>query len=183
MTWLEILPSFAAPSLIVGAMFCDKVLNNMFIMLWVTFVILPLLDYIIPISHFNIPKERVRLLEKDTRFLIPLYTVWVLDLFLLFTLLNDVSSGRIGNTSSSFFYYAICGALPGALNAVVGHELLHRRNIIHKITGTLAYAKMIYGHYYVHHIKNHHKDVATPKDAVTARMGESVFSFYWRAIP
>ena len=42
---------------------------------------------------------------------------------------------------------------------------------------------MIYSHFFIHHIKNHHKNVATPKDAVTSKLNESVYSFWLRAIP
>lgn len=42
---------------------------------------------------------------------------------------------------------------------------------------------MLYSHFFIHHIKAHHKNVATPKDAVTARYGESVYTFWLRAIP
>jgi alkane 1-monooxygenase len=69
------------------------------------------------------------------------------------------------------------------LNAAVGHELVHRRQIIHKILGTLAYSKMMYSHFLIQHIKSHHKKVATPEDPSTSRVNESLLYFYWRAIP
>jgi alkane 1-monooxygenase len=49
--------------------------------------------------------------------------------------------------------------------------------------GTLAYSKMLYSHFFIQHIRSHHKFVGTPMDTVTAKMGESVFSFYLRVIP
>jgi alkane 1-monooxygenase len=69
-----------------------------------------------------------------------------------------------------------------AINAVVGHELFHRKNLFDKVIGTLCYAKIFYGHTFMAHIKCHHKKVATPEDPQTSRLGESVFQFYSRAI-
>jgi alkane 1-monooxygenase len=66
---------------------------------------------------------------------------------------------------------------------VVGHELFHKKAVIHKFFGTLAYVKMIYGHFFIQHVRSHHKHVATPLDPSTARIGESLFYFYQRAIP
>jgi alkane 1-monooxygenase len=65
----------------------------------------------------------------------------------------------------------------------VGHELLHRREKVHKIFGTLAYSKMLYSHFFIQHIRSHHKKVATPLDPSTSRMNESLYWFYLRAIP
>ena len=71
----------------------------------------------------------------------------------------------------------------GALNMVAGHELIHKRKLVHKIIGNLAYSKFLYSHFIIQHIKSHHKKVATPDDPSTARKGESIWAFYWRAIP
>jgi alkane 1-monooxygenase len=61
--------------------------------------------------------------------------------------------------------------------------MVHRRALVHKICGTLAYAKMIYGHFFIQHIRSHHKKVATPSDPSSSRLNESLYEFYWRTIP
>jgi alkane 1-monooxygenase len=157
--------------------------NNFFVVVWLPFVALPIIDYLMPVDHSNVTEERVRAMEKDKRFLIPLYTIWVMDFAILYWLMYRVSIGEICLTAGQFLSYAFCAAQPGAVNAVVGHELIHRRWIFHKIMGTLSYFKMFYSHYFIQHIRGHHKIVGTPADASTARFGESVFEFYLRAIP
>lgn len=42
---------------------------------------------------------------------------------------------------------------------------------------------MLYSHFFIQHIRSHHKKVATPLDPSTARMNESLYWFYLRAIP
>ena len=69
------------------------------------------------------------------------------------------------------------------MNAAGGHELAHRRALIHKITGTFSFFKMLYAHFFIQHNRSHHKKVATPEDSSTARLGESLIEFYARAIP
>jgi hypothetical protein len=53
-------------------------------MVWIPFVLLPIIDFLLPVDHSNVPEERVRQMEKDKRFLIPLYTIWVMDLLVLY---------------------------------------------------------------------------------------------------
>ena len=42
---------------------------------------------------------------------------------------------------------------------------------------------MLYSHYFIQHVRSHHKIVATPEDASTARFGETLHQFIYRAIP
>ena len=117
--------------------------------MWLGYVILPLFDYLLPVDHENIPDERVRTVEKDRSFLIPLYAVWIMDVATLVWLLNGISNGTLCQTNAQFVLFAMCGAQFGGLNAVVGHELIHRKSLVHKILGTLAYSKMLYSHFFI----------------------------------
>lgn len=65
----------------------------------------------------------------------------------------------------------------------MGHEMVHRRGLIHKICGTAAYFKMLYSHFYIEHLRLHHKKVGTPEDPQTSRLNESLYQYFWRAIP
>ena len=58
---------------------------------------------------------------------------------------------------------------------MIGHEFIHKRNIVEKVMGTLSYSKMLYSHFFIQHIRSHHKKVATPQDPTTARFGESLY--------
>ena len=54
---------------------------------------------------------------------------------------------------------------------------------MHKILGTISYGKLGYSHYFIQHVRGHHKNVAIPGDNSTARADESVFQFYTRVVP
>jgi hypothetical protein len=81
--------------------------QNIFIMIWLLYVAIPWIDYIMPVDHYNLPEGRVRLLEKDKRFLVPLYTVWVMDFALLYWILYDVSVGKVGTNNLNLFLMAL----------------------------------------------------------------------------
>lgn len=180
---MEIIPYFLGHVIAIGAIVCERLTGNFAMLLFVVYVIIPILDFVIPHDDSNVPKERVSILEKDKRFLIPLYSYWLLDFASCVWLLNGISNGTFGQTTSSLILYALCGANIGSTNAAVGHELFHRKQLIHKIAGTLAYVKMLYAHSVIQHIRSHHKKVGTPEDPSTARLGESLFHFWGRVLP
>ena len=51
------------------------------------------------------------------------------------------------------------------------------------INRKLALALACYGHFYVEHNRGHHRDVATPVDPASSRMGESIYRFVLREMP
>jgi alkane 1-monooxygenase len=182
-SWGEILP-FLFPTLVgLTCIYTYYNYKSLFIIVWILYTLIPWIDYVIPVDHSNLPENRVRIYEKDRRFLVPLYSFFVLDFIFFYWVLYDVYSGKVGTSISSFFILAFCLAQLGAVNAVVGHELFHKKALIHKICGTLVYAKMIYGHFFIQHTRSHHKHVATPLDPSTSRLGESLYYFFCRAIP
>lgn len=109
-TWKEILPYFLGCLIFTTGLLCHYFLNNYFIVVWLLYVILPLLDYLLPIDHYNYPEGRVRIMEKDKRFLVPLYTCWAMDFALLFWILHEISAGHLGTNTRTFILYALCAA-------------------------------------------------------------------------
>ena len=182
-SWGEILPFFAGTLVELVCIYTYFYYQNIFFIVWLLYSLVPWIDYITPVDHRNLPESRVRIYEKDKRFLIPLYTFWTIDFIFFYWVLYDVYSGKIGTNNLSFLTMAFCIAQIGAINASVGHELVHKKTFIHKFCGTLSYAKMIYGHFFIQHVRSHHKKVATPLDPSTSRLGESLLQFYLRAIP
>lgn len=65
----------------------------------------------------------------------------------------------------------------------MGHELGHKKGRLERWLARLALAPHAYGHFVVEHVRGHHRDVATPEDSASARMGESYYRFMGREIP
>lgn len=79
---------------------------------------------------------------------------------------------------------ALSAGVMGALGVNYGHELGHKVNDKgQQIAAKLALAITGYGHFAIEHNKGHHKDVATPEDPASSRMGESIYKFVQREIP
>jgi alkane 1-monooxygenase len=87
--------------------------------------------------------------------------------------------------SGKFLYLAAIstGVNSGILGIISAHELIHRKLSSSRFLGILNLILVNYGHFYVEHVKGHHKWVGTSKDPATARRGESIYAFYFRTIP
>ena len=68
------------------------------------------------------------------------------------------------------------------VNAIVGHELLHRKENHNKVIGTWPYTKFLYSHFLDEHVNGHHRYIATLEDPATGRKNEPVQAFIFRSI-
>lgn len=62
------------------------------------------------------------------------------------------------------------------------HELGHKVGSFPRWLSKISLAPVAYGHFYVEHNRGHHRDVATPTDPASARMGESFWAFLPRTL-
>jgi len=78
---------------------------------------------------------------------------------------------------------AYAAGLGSGLGINTGHELGHRRERVEQWLARLVLAFSGYGHFTIEHGRGHHRQVATPDDPASARMGESIYRFALREIP
>jgi len=78
---------------------------------------------------------------------------------------------------------AVVTGLASGLAVNTAHEMGHHRDPIDQCLTRVALAVPFYGHFTVEHNFGHHKQVATPQDCASARMGESIYRFALREIP
>ena len=70
----------------------------------------------------------------------------------------------------------VAGQISGlAINT--GHELGHKNSQLEKLLAKVVLAVPAYGHFTIDHNQGHHRNVATPDDPASARMGESIYKF------
>lgn len=74
------------------------------------------------------------------------------------------------------------GINAGACGITVAHELIHRRERHFRNLGIWNLLLTLYTHFYIEHIKGHHKNVGFRNDAATARKGESFYRFFGRTV-
>jgi hypothetical protein len=65
----------------------------------------------------------------------------------------------------------------------LGHELGHKNTSLERWLAKIVLAPTFYGHFFIEHNRGHHRDVATPRDPASSRMGESIYRFVLREMP
>ncbi len=65
----------------------------------------------------------------------------------------------------------------------LGHELGHKNTVLERWLAKIVLAPTAYGHFFIEHNRGHHRDVATPADPASSRMGESIYRFVLREMP
>jgi alkane 1-monooxygenase len=74
------------------------------------------------------------------------------------------------------------GILSGTSAVVVAHEYIHRKNKFKKALGLFLLFSAGNVYFYTAHLKIHHKWVGTDKDPASARLNESVYTFFVRSV-
>ena len=153
--------------------------------LWITTVfyycIAPLIDSALGEDRNNPPEEAVAGLEADPYYRYLTYAL-VPMLWAAFTL------AAWFYVHTSLPWYGVLGLilLTGSVGGFcinVGHELGHKRSTLERWLARIILAPTGYGHFYIEHNRGHHRDVATPEDPASSRMGESIFRFVVREMP
>ena len=141
----------------------------------------PLLDYLLGEDGTNPPEEAVPLLEATpyyrwiTYLLVP--ALWLSFIFCAWFVARQPLPWH-----GLLAMVLICGSVGGfCIN--LGHELGHKNTSLERWLARISLAPTGYGHFSVEHNRGHHRDVATPADPASSRMGESIYRFVLREMP
>ncbi len=145
------------------------------------YLFLPIFDYLMGVDQSNPPESAVPALEADryyrviTWLLVPM--LWAEFIFAAWF----VSSREL--PWHGWLAVALSTGVVGGFCINVGHELGHKREALERWLAKLVLAPTGYGHFYVEHNRGHHRDVATPADPASSRLGESIYRFLLREMP
>jgi alkane 1-monooxygenase len=155
------------------------------LMLWVpvffVYGVAPALDWMLGIDTSNPPESAVPGLEADPYYrrvtfaLVPL--LWAA--FIGAAWFSQVA----GITWVGLLGLIISTGGVGGFCINLGHEIGHKRAPLERWLAKLILAPTFYGHFTIEHNRGHHRDVATPQDPASSRMGESIWRFVWREMP
>ena len=141
----------------------------------------PLLDWLLGEDLSNPPEEVVPQLEADPYYrVLPWLTV---PLYFGGLIAAAWYATHAGLSWPAWLLLAYAVGLVGGLAVNTGHELGHKRSWPDQLFARLALAIPVYGHFSVEHNYGHHRQVATPEDSASARLGESIYRFAMREIP
>ena len=149
--------------------------------LLLNYVIAPILDWVLGEDPSNPHEEIVSQLEQDlyyrrlTYIVVPLHFISLLGAA-AYAATQDLSAWAILGLA------AVAGVTSGlAINT--GHELGHKNSQLEKLLAKIVLAVPAYGHFTIDHNQGHHRNVSTPDDPASARMGESIYKFALRESP
>ena len=142
--------------------------------------LIPLLDWMIGEDPHNAPESAVAQLENDpyyrgivyayipTQFAATIWGAWL------------VVNAPVSTVDFIGLIFTV-GIVNGiAINTA--HELGHKKGEFERWLAKLTLAPVAYGHFYVEHTRGHHKNVATPDDPASSKMGETFWAFLPRTM-
>lgn len=143
------------------------------------FIILPLLEFVLPLRPENLTKAEVQTKDHQIFFDLLLYLnipILALLLYTFFTRMPLFESwiDWTGNTAS-------LGLILSSSGINVAHELGHKKSKLARIAAKTLLIPSHYMHFIIEHNLGHHLNVSTPEDPATSRKGETVYFFWIRS--
>ena len=147
---------------------------------FIFYVMAPLLDWWLGEDRVNAPESAVPALDADRYYLRIVYAY--VPCQYLATILGAwlAIHGHL-----AWWELLALGVTVGVINGVginTAHELGHKTNGFERWLAKITLAPVAYGHFFIEHNKGHHKNVATPEDPASSRMGETFWAFLPRTV-
>lgn len=141
------------------------------------FVLIPVLEVLLPLDHENLSRESAESKSKQRVFDWLLYLNIPIVFALLFYSFKAVASHHLMTYELAGLVFSV-GIVLGVNGINVAHELGHRQQTNERFLGKLLLLPSHYMHFYIEHNFGHHLHAATPEDPATARYNQSVYSFW-----
>lgn len=143
------------------------------------FVFVPMLEFFIKPNKVNFTKEEEKKEKNNKLYTYVLYLT--LPIQIVFLILFFYAIQEPLNTSELAGRIFGMGIMCGVIGINVGHELGHRNNRFDEFIGESLLLSSLNTHFLPYHNGGHHYNVATPKDAATARKNEPLYLFWIRS--
>jgi alkane 1-monooxygenase len=152
---------------------------------WWTATALVALFVAIPILEGAFGRRTDNTYVDDTRdriaFDVPLL-LWVPMQLAVLVWAIDTTVDAPWTTTQRVLAVASLGVITGGLGITIAHELMHRTNAIHRALAEVLMSTVAYPHFMIEHVHGHHRNVATPLDPASSRLGEGLWAYLPRTI-
>jgi alkane 1-monooxygenase len=181
--WFWLLSVFYPLQAFVGMWLHARTGNEAWLLLplALTYIGAPLLDWWLGEDQNNPPEAVVLQLDRDP------YYRWLTYIVVPLHFVALIGAAWWAGTQDlawwSFIGLAAIAGIASGLGINTGHELGHKKPWLERNLAKIVLAVPAYGHFWIEHSRGHHRDVATPEDPASARMGESIYRFALREIP
>ncbi len=147
----------------------------------INYAIGPLLDWLLGEDRNNPPEEVVMKLSQDHYYRWLTYVTVPLHYVTLIAAAWYATSQEL--SLWGVLALAVVAGLTAGLAINTAHELGHKNSKIERLLAKVVLAVPGYGHFTIDHNLGHHRNVSTPGDPASARMGESIYKFALREVP
>ena len=145
-----------------------------------SYIVVPLLDWLVGEDTNNPPEELVPQLEEDRYYRILTYLTVPMHFIVLFAF-----AWLVGTYDLSVISILVVALVAGSYSGIginTAHELGHKNTTLEKWLAKIVLAVPAYGHFSAEHNRGHHILVSTPEDPASSRLGESLYAFAVREI-
>ncbi|OBC15062.1 alkane 1-monooxygenase [Mycobacterium sp. 852013-50091_SCH5140682] len=148
-----------------------------------TFVLIPLLDYVVGTDRSTAPDDVYIDLDSDRWYRWATYLYLPNQyLSLIFACWLWSGGGWVVLSSIDRAGLLLTVGIVGGIGINAAHELGHRSARLERRLSKIALAQTCYGHFFVEHNRGHHVRVATPNDPASSLMGQSLYRFIPRSV-
>jgi len=145
------------------------------------FVCVPIIDQLLGENKYNLSSTEVEKVKSSLLFDWMLYGAVISHLFLFVWFIFFLQFWNMDGLSNAGHISAM-GLMCGVFGINVAHELGHRTDKFNQFLSKVMLTTSLYNHFFVEHNRGHHRNVATHGDAATARRGEALYFFWFRAV-
>jgi len=154
------------------------------LLLWlmplVFYGLIPFMDWLVGEDQVNAPESAVAALDRDAYYRRIVYA-YIPSQYAA-TILGAWLAVNGGLSAWELAGLVITVGMTNGVGINTAHELGHKTNALERWLAKITLAPVAYGHFCIEHNKGHHKNVATPEDPASSRMGESFWAFLPRTM-
>jgi len=171
--------AFILPTLLIGGFYLGG--KNMLSIHVFTFMLVPLLDFMVSLDKANVPANQISAVSQDRFYRLVTY-VWVyIQLITIFWGFYIVTHYSL-SISEWIALTTGMALVTGGVGITVAHELGHKNTRWEKFYAKVLLMTVCYMHFIIEHNRGHHVRVATPHDPATSRYGENFYKFWLRSV-
>ncbi len=152
-----------------------------FIALAFAFGFIPLVELFFSGSEKNLSKLEQAIVKEDRFYDLLLYGMVPVQYGLFFYYLYSIGNPDLLMYEKVGMTLAM-GISCGVLGINVAHELGHRSTRFEQTLSKLLLLTSLYMHFFIEHNRGHHRHVSTDEDPASSRLGEWVYTFWFRSV-
>lgn len=144
------------------------------------FAVVPAVDAIVGRDRRN-PGEAMPPPWQRAWFDVPLFAWVAVQLLVQLWLVARVAAAPTWGLAEVLAIVSL-GLMTGGIGITIAHELMHRSGRVPRALAEVLMSSVGYGHFCIEHVHGHHRNVATPADPASSRLGEGLWSFLPRTL-